>query len=202
VLASFAGIETGPAVAAVLAGDADPGGRLPVTYPKQLVDTPAWPHYRPVDAAQTYGEGRLMGYRGYLAADVEPLLPFGHGLSYGTSVWGPAALSADTVPAGHPVTVTVPVTNTGDRAATDVVQVYVTHPHPDMAPRVLAGFAKAVTAPGQTAVVEITLGDVAWRRWDTAASAWVIDPGRRDVVIARSATDVVERLSVQVGPSA
>jgi beta-glucosidase len=198
VVASFAGEETGPAVAAVLAGDADPGGRLPVTYPRRLEDSPAWPHYRPVDGVQTYGEGRLVGYRGHDASGIEPLFPFGHGLSYGTSAWSGCRLSADRVEAGGTVTVSVDVANAGDRPVTDVVQVYVTHPDPGMPPKTLAGFAKVVVDPGASRTAEVVLGDVAWRRWDEAARRWVVDPGRREVLVAASAADVRARLALEV----
>ncbi len=198
LLASFGGQETGPAVAAVLAGDADPGGRLPVSYPRRLEDAPAWPHYAPVDGVQTYVEGRLVGYRGHDASGVQPLLPFGHGLSYGSSRWSGARLSAERIAGDESVFVEVDVTATGDRAATDVVQVYVSHPHPDMAPKALAGFAKAVVEPGATTTVSVELGPVAWRRWDVDVGCWVIDPGRREVIVAASAADVRARLALDV----
>ena len=89
----FGGMEMGDAVADVLLGDTDPGGRLPITYPKRLEDAPAWPHYQPVEGVQRYGEGFAMGYRGHDRSGVAPLFPFGHGLSYGDATWGPATAS-------------------------------------------------------------------------------------------------------------
>ncbi len=207
LLASFGGQETGPAVADVLVGAADPGGRLPVTYPVRLEDAPAWPHYAPVDGVQTYGEGRLFGYRGHDASGVAPTLPFGHGLSYGPSTWGEARLSAGStgpsgsagsVAADEGVTVAVDVTATGDRPATEVVQVYVTHPHPDQPPKALAAFAKAVVAPGDTVTVEVAVPAAAWRRWDLGTGGWVVDPGPRQVLVAASAADVRSTLTVDV----
>lgn len=195
LVASFAGQEAGPAVASVLAGDADPGGRLPVTYPLRLEDSPAWPHYRPVDGVQTYGEGRHVGYRGHEASRVAPLFPFGHGLSYGSSQWSDFELSAEEIPADGSLTVSVKITCTGDRPVTDVVQIYVTHPDPDMPPKTLAGFAKRQLGPGESAVVEVELESVAWRRWDDSAADWVFDEGPREVVIAASAADERARLS-------
>lgn len=199
VVAYFAGQETGPAVAAVLTGDADPGGRLPVTYPRRLEDTPAWPHYRPVDGVQTYGEGRFIGYRGHEANGVAPQWPFGHGLSYGTSTWSDARLSTAEVAGDGRVTVSVDVANTGDRPATDVVQVYVTSPNPDLPPKVLAGFAKVHLEPGESTTSEVALGPVAWRRWDDDAHQWTVDAGAREVVVAASATDERFRLPLRVG---
>jgi beta-glucosidase len=198
VVASFAGQEAGPAVASVLVGDADPGGRLPVTYPRRLEDAPAWPHYRPVDGVQTYGEGRLVGYRGHEASGVAPLFAFGHGLSYGRSDWSDFALSGEEVRGDGSLTVSVKVTSTGDRPVTDVVQVFVTHPHPDMPPKTLGGFAKRQLAPGESAVLEVELGPVAWRRWDEEAAGWVFDEGPREVVIAASVNDERARLPFRV----
>lgn len=201
LLASFGGQGTGPAVTDVLLGEADPGGRLPVTYPVRLEDAPAWPHYAPVDGVQTYGEGRLFGYRGHDASGVAPALPFGHGLSYGPSTWGEARLSSGadgSVAADEGVTVAVDVTATGDRPATEVVQVYVTHPHPDQPPKALAAFAKTVVAPGATATVEVAVPAAAWRRWDLATGGWVVDPGPRQLLVAASAADVRSTLTIDI----
>lgn len=196
VITAFAGIETGPAVAAVLAGDRDPGGRLPVTYPVRLEDSPAWPHYLPVDGVQRYDEGRHVGYRGFAASGVAPLFPFGHGLSYGTSVWRDVAVNAADARDGHgDAVVSVRVSNTGHRDVTDVVQVYVANPRPDVPPFTLAGFAKTVLGPGDERVVEVRLGEVAWRRWDTMSSRWTVDAGEREIIVARSATDHHTRLT-------
>lgn len=197
VVVSFAGQETGPAVASVLTGDADPGGRLPVSYPVRLEDSPAWPHYLPVGGVQTYGEGRFVGYRGHERSGVAPLFPFGHGLSYGTSHWSDFALSATTVAPEDTLVLSVRVANTGDRPVTDVVQAYVTHPDHDMPAKTLAGFAKRTLDVGEAAVVEIELGPVAWRRWEEG-TGWVTDEGVREVVVAASASDERGRLSFEV----
>ena len=97
LVASFGGMEMADALVDVLTGVSDPGGRLPITYPVRLEDTPAWPHYRPVDGVQQYGEGLLMGYRGFEAAGVAPQFPFGHGLSYGEVEWGEPEVSTTDV---------------------------------------------------------------------------------------------------------
>src|SRR5690606_16490345 len=166
LVAYFGGEEMGPGVAAVLTGEADPGGRLPITYPRELADTPAWPHYAPVDGVQHYGEGLLMGYRGFDAAGTEPLFPFGHGLSYGATEWGAAEVSSTEVTAGDDVTVTVPVTASGERPATEVVQVYLraVDSPVERAPKELAAFTKAVIPAGETATVEVVVPGRAFRR--------------------------------------
>ena len=135
----FAGQEQAEGLVDVLLGVADPGGRLPTTYPKRLEDHPAYVHHRPDHdstgaGTQRYGEGLFMGYRGYDARGMEPRFAFGHGLSYGTTEWGEPELSGGPLSAGATtttrrdttsVTITVPVRSTGERDATVVVQAYV-----------------------------------------------------------------------------
>lgn len=192
----FGGMEMAEALTDVLLGDVDPGGRLPVTYPVALEDAPAWPHYRPVDGVQTYGEGLLSGYRGHDRSGVAPLVPFGHGLSYGRIEWGPASTSSATVTAGSGVVVEVPLRNTGDRAGTEVVQVYLApHEVADHRPlRTLAAWAKVRLAPGASTTARVAVGPRAFRRWDPAAGGWVIPPGRYDLVLGASAADERQRL--------
>jgi beta-glucosidase len=203
VIPFFGGMEMGEAVADVLLGVADPGGRLPTTFPHRLEDAPAWPHYAPVDGVQRYDEGFAMGYRGHDRTGVAPRFPFGHGLSYGEAEWAPATASATMVPADGSVTVTVPVTASGDRAATVVVQGYVAPVEPpvDREPKALRAWSKVVVDPGATTDVVLTFGPEAFRRWDTTARGWVVDPGDYDLVIAASATDVRSTLRVSVTPA-
>lgn len=197
VLAWFGGIEMADGVADVLLGEADPGGRLPLTFPKALEDTPAWRWYAPVDGVQHYGEGLLMGYRGFDAAGTEPLFAFGHGLSYGEAAWGDASVSAEQLAPGEGLTVEVPVRATGDRDATVVVQAYLSGPDGfDRAPKVLAGFAKVVVAAGQERTATVRVPPEAFRRW--GSDGWVVDAGEWQVHVAASATDVRQTLSLPV----
>ena len=122
------GQQFGQALAAVLFGDADPGGRLPVTFPADPGQGPItgperWPG---TDGDARYDEGVLVGYRWFDAHAQEPLFCFGHGLSYGEYAYGEPSLQRDD--ATGAVTVTVPVTNTGGRAGSEVVQLYVAAP--------------------------------------------------------------------------
>ena len=192
VIAFFGGMEAGDAVANVLLGDADPGGRLPTSFPRRLEDAPAWPNYQPSDGVQRYDEGFAMGYRGHELSGVEPLFWFGHGLSYGEASWGESTVSADDFAAGESVVVTVPVTATGGRDATVVVQGYVAPVDPpvEREPKALRTWAKTVVAAGTTAEIALTFGPEAFRRWDVEAADWVVDPGDYDLIIAASAGDV------------
>jgi beta-glucosidase len=196
----FGGMEMADAVVDVVLGESDPGGRLPTTFPVQLEDAPAWPHYAPVDGVQTYGEGFAMGYRGHDRSGVAPLFPFGHGLSYGQTDWGEPTASATTIDVGGDVTVTVPVRATGERDATVVVQGYVAPVDPpvDREPKALRAWAKTVVPPGTAEDVELRFGPDAFRRWDTDAGDWTVDPGEYDLVIAASATDIRATIRVTV----
>jgi beta-glucosidase len=205
VLPFFGGLELGPALAEVLFGDADPGGRLPTSFPVALEDAPAWAHYAPVDGVQTYGEGLLMGYRGMEAAGTAPLFAFGHGLSYGEVSWGEATSDAGSISvadleAGTAVTVEVPLSSVGDRPGTAVVQGYVAAVDPpvERAPKELKAFSKHTLEAGGHAVASLTFGHVAFRRWSVGDHAWVVDPGSYELVVARSATDEVQRITVEV----
>ncbi len=207
VLAFFGGNEMGEGVADVLLGDADPGGRSPVTYPARLEDVPAWPHYAPVDGVQTYGEGLLVGYRGVDAAGSLPLVRFGHGLSYGEVELGApsastTAVDRDALAAGVVVQVRVPVTGVGRRPATVVPQVYVAAPDApvERAPKALAGWTKAVVEPGATRTLVIDVGWSALRRWDPGAGDWTVDLGHHELVVATSSdpADELARLPLEV----
>lgn len=199
VLPFFGGMEMGDAVADVLVGAADPGGRLPITFPHRLEDSPAWAHYQPVDGTQRYDEGFDMGYRGHVRHDVAPLFPFGHGLSYGETIWGAPTASAATIPADGHVTVTVPVT-APDRDATVVVQGYVRPIDPPVEREAMAlrSWAKAVVTAGSTLEFTLDFGPDQFRRWDNSSQRWVVDPGRYEILIAASAIDVRHVMAVEV----
>jgi beta-glucosidase len=141
-----------------------------------------------------------MGYRGYDARDLAPRFAFGHGLSYGAAVWGEATASAVRIAADASVTVTVPVTATGERDATVVAQGYVAPVAPAAVrpPKELKAWAKHVVAAGSTSQITLEFGPDAFHRWDTATGAWIVEPGQYDLVIAASATDERSRLRITV----
>jgi beta-glucosidase len=221
------GQELAHALDDILVGRADPSGRLPVTLPQRIEHTPAYGSFPGENDTLAYGEGLLVGYRWYDTRHLPVAFPFGHGGSYTTFDWGPASLDAQALSPGTPLTVTVPVTNTGDRTGSEVVQVYV-RPHGSRLSRPrseLKGFAKVELAPGETRVVAVELGDRSFAYWDDAApghgqlrerlgdgsvvpadrgpeprakKGWYVDPGTYEVVVARSVADVVEVLPVTV----
>jgi beta-glucosidase len=202
----FAGQEQAEALVDVLLGVADPGGRLPLTIPMRLDDHPARENEGTTEGmygkpVQRYEEGLDIGYRGYEHRGVAPRFAFGHGLSYGVASWGEPTADRTTVSAADPaVTVTVPITASGDRAATVVVQGYVAaiEPKVERPAKELRAFAKAIAEPGTEAVATLSFDDRAFARWDTAGAEWVVDRGDYDLVIAASATDERARVRVTI----
>lgn len=198
----FGGQEMGPALASVLLGDDDPGGRLPHTVPVRLADHPAASSYPGVDGRMAYDEGVLAGHRWYDAQGIEPRFPFGHGRSYATFAWSePSVAVAEDSAAAPEVMVTVPVTNTSDRAGSEVVQLYVGPPAgSDRPDRELKAFAKLHLEPGERTDVVLDLDRVAFRHWEGGVDGtWVVDPGRYELLVAASSRDIRASVAVDLG---
>jgi beta-glucosidase len=183
----FPGQEIGDALVDVLTGDAEPGGRLPVTYPKRLEDTPAFADHPGRNGRAVYAEGLFIGHRWFEREGIEPLFPFGYGLGYTTF-----ELLIATVSGGVEVGVTVEVAlrNTGTRAGGEVVQVYVEPPAGDPARplRHLAGFARADLAAGEEGSVAVTLERRAFASW--LDGEWVVPPGEHVIHVGTSSRDL------------
>ncbi|MCX5198061.1 glycoside hydrolase family 3 C-terminal domain-containing protein [Streptomyces sp. NBC_00249] len=187
LLTWFPGQEGGAALADVLLGDAEPGGRLPTTWPAALADAPVT-EVVPVDGRLEYREGLLTGYRAYEARGVRPAYPFGHGLGY--TDWAYESLEAT------PDTVRVRLTNTGSRPGREVVQVYLA-PLADRAERPaswLAAFAGVEAGPGESVEAVIPLPARAFEIWDEDTRGWQRIGGAYEVRASRSHTDT--RLTV------
>ena len=224
----FGGQEMADALVDVLFGDDEPSGRLPTTMPRRLEDTPAFLSYPGENGRVVYSEGLFTGYRWYEARRLPVAFPFGHGLGYTTFRWGEPSL--DEIPsiaeleAGATVTVTVPVTNSGDRAGSEVVQCYVapTSPRLTRPVRELQGFAKVRLEPGGSADVVIQLDHRAFAYWDpgdpghserlsrvpVAAGqgsgprdepGWHVDPGTYELHMGRSSADTRHMVAVHLG---
>ncbi|MDP2292986.1 MAG: glycoside hydrolase family 3 C-terminal domain-containing protein [Actinomycetota bacterium] len=191
----FPGEEFGEALADMLLGVAEPGGRLPITIPKQLSDTPAFEFYPGADDHMAYGEGLLIGHRWYDAHGTEPAFPFGFGLGYTSWEMGDASLAGD-IESG--VTVTVPVRNTGGRAGSTVVQCYVEPAQTEAGRplRTLQGFARVEAAAGGDAVATIHLDTRAFSRWNIDSHGWVVAPGDYRVLAGWSSRDLTSAAGV------
>jgi beta-glucosidase len=203
----YPGEEDGNAIAAVLFGDRDPGGRLPITFPRSLADTPANTpaQYPGVGGVATYSEGVFVGYRHYDASGIDPLFPFGYGLSYTTFKLGRLTIDGDCralSSRGGQVRVGVDVTNTGRRAGSQVVQLYVGQPAywaGPPPPNQLEGFAKVQLAPGQTKHVTLTLTARSFAYWDTAADNWTVQQGTYTVSVGTSSRDLPLVAHLEIG---
>lgn len=188
LMAWYPGEEGADAIADMLVGLDEPSGRLPVSFPLRIEDTPAYGHYPGVEGKVVYGEGVFVGYRHYETAGVEPQFPFGHGLSYTTFAYGEPEVRQTP----GKVVVAVPVTNTGQRAGNEVVQVYA-QAHETKVPRPnreLAAFAKITLAAGESKHVALELEDRAFAYWDVETHGWVIDPGRYTLLVGSSSRDI------------
>ena len=190
----FSGQEAGDALADVLVGRSDPGGRLPVTIPFALRDTPAYLAHPPLDGRALYGEGTFVGHSWYDARGIEPRYPFGFGLSYTSFAWGEPRV----VRRGRSVDIVVPVTNTGSRRGREVVQVYVsvTTPAFRRPERVLAGFAATELEVGQSVEVVVSLDPRSWSHWGAESGEWEPEKGVIVAAVARSSRDIVASLEV------
>ncbi|MGY1898688.1 glycoside hydrolase family 3 C-terminal domain-containing protein [Nocardia gipuzkoensis] len=187
LLAWFPGQEFGAALADVLTGTAEPGGRLPTTWPKTMADVPVL-DTTPVEGVLDYTEGIHIGYRAWLRAGNEPAYPFGHGLGYTT--WSTDDLVID----GRTVSITV--TNTGDREGKQVIQVYLSRPNSavDRPDRWLAGFTAVTLAPGDSRTVAITLAERAFQHW--GPTGWETEPGEFVVRVGTSVADLPHTASI------
>jgi beta-glucosidase len=181
----FGGQELGNALADVLTGEREPGGRLPTTWPVTMEDVPVL-SVTPVDGAVPYDEGIHIGYRAWLRAGTEPAYPFGHGLGYTSWELGAPALTPEGE-SGH--VVTVPVTNTGDRAGKTVIQVYAERPESavDRPVRWLVGFSVARAEAGQQITVPVTVPRRALAHWD---DGWIVEPGVFTLRVGTSVEDL------------
>jgi beta-glucosidase len=187
----------GGAIADVVFGVVNPSGKLAETFPLKLVDTPAHLHYPGGHGEVRYGEGLYIGYRYYDAKGMPVLFPFGHGLSYTTFAYANLRLSAGGTDA-EGVTVSVDVTNTGQVAGKEIVQVYVRDREARLArpPKELKGFAKLDLQPGQSATATIHLDFRAFAYYHPGYGRWVTDDGDFDILVGASAADI--RLSGSV----
>jgi beta-glucosidase len=187
----YPGQEDGNAIAALLFGDANPSGHLPVTFPQSLSQVPAntaaqWPGS---GGTVQYSEGLNVGYRWYDANKITPLFPFGYGLSYTSFSF--SNLTVGALAKGGAATVTATVTNTGSRAGADVAQLYVTDPAASgEPPKQLEGFARVDLLPGQSKTVTFQLNQRNLQYWNASTSAWATSTGNYTVSVGDSAAQL------------
>jgi beta-glucosidase len=188
-------MESGNALADVLLGVVEPGGRLPTTWPVATSDAPVL-GVTPTDGRLDYAEGLAIGHRAYLAAGTEPAFWFGHGLGYTT--WDLLALDAPARATGKGFVVSLRLRNTGSRRGKHVVQVYASRRESavERPERWLAGFAIAWAEPGEVVDVPVEISPRALRHWDVAARGWAVEPGDLVLAVGRSAGELCTSATV------
>lgn len=202
----YPGQEGGKALAEILYGKVNPSGRLPVSFPKAIEDNPSQAYYYPAKAytkrghsvnPSVYGEGVFVGYRGY--DETSPLYPFGYGLNYTSFSYGPLSIE----PSGDGFDVSLDVKNTGKRAGTETVQIYIHECNPAVPrpERELKAFRKVDIAKGKTVKVSMHLSRKAFAYYDTGKHDWMVNPGTFTVEAGASATDIRSRANVEVKAS-
>jgi beta-glucosidase len=220
----FGGQEMSGALADIMTGDAEPGGRLPTSIPFRLEDNPSFGNFPGESSEVRYGEGLFVGYRWYDTRGIAPRYPFGHGLAYTTFSIGEPACPVSVFRSGDRLAVTVPVANTGSRGGSQVVQLYVA---PLDAPVVrpeqeLVAFAKVHLEPGEVRDVVLELDDRAFAYWDVGTAetialrarvpdtgrprpeaeerspGWVVAPGSYELRVGSSSAAIAHRLRVVV----
>ena len=201
LLGWYGGSEAGRAIADVLFGDVNPSGKLPFTFPVKLEDNPA--HYNgktfPTRGKNHYDEGIFLGYRWHEKMDIKPLFAFGHGLSYTDFEYGDVTLSSKKIRGGK-ITVKVPVTNVGQVAGSEVVQVYVhdCEASVEMPEKQLKGFDKVYLEPGQTKTVSIELGPDAFRFFDEESMDWKTEPGDFEILVGSASDNISKTVTVRL----
>jgi beta-glucosidase len=193
----YGGQEAGTALASILFGDANPSGKLPVSLPKEWKDTPAYGNYPGVNLKVNYAEGIYVGYRYYDTKNMEPLFPFGFGLSYTTFEYSDLRVIPLTETAGDHIgakstAVTLVVKNTGTRPGAEVVQLYVHDGHSkiDRPVHELKAFKRVELKPGQERLVHFHLNRADLSYWSPEKKDWVAEPGTFEIQVGASSRDI------------
>ncbi|MDR1952862.1 MAG: glycoside hydrolase family 3 C-terminal domain-containing protein [Clostridiales Family XIII bacterium] len=199
----LAGQAMGGAIASLLYGRACPSAKLPVTFPRHIAHTPSHLHYPGFAGKSAYPEGVFVGYRYYDTKRVEPLFPFGYGLSYTTFTYSDLRLSSSEITDEEQLEVSLQVKNTGDCAGMEVVQLYVAPPEggvPIRPLKELRGFEKVSLEAGETKEVTFLLDARAFSYYDEELRGWYAPEGRYEILCAASSLDIRLRASINVSP--
>lgn len=192
VQAWYPGQECGNAIADILFGDVTPSGKLTQTFPVCLEDNPTYINYPGENGRVYYGEGLFVGYRYYEKKDIAPLFPFGFGLSYTMFSYSNMRLSSAQIGPDDTLHISVDVTNTGQRAGQEVVQLYIRDVASSLQrpEKELKSFAKVQLAPGETKKVMLTIARDALAYYDDLAQHWVAEAGEFVALVGSSSWDI------------
>lgn len=188
----YCGEGFGDAVAQLLFGESNPCGKLPVTMPKRLEDCPDYLHFPGENHHHLYGEGIYVGYRYYDKKKIEPLFPFGHGLSYTTFTYSDLEIPEKECTLPDEIEVACTITNSGKVSGSEIVQLYISDDHSRLHRPVkeLKGFKKVFLKPGESKRIVFKLGKRDFAYYDPAFSDWVVDTGIFEVAVGASSADI------------
>ena len=207
IQAWYLGTEAGNAIASVLVGDVNPSGKLPFTFPEKLEDVGAhqlgdYPGRQRENGIfdEKYNESIFVGYRWTDKQNIRPLFPFGHGLSYTTFAYGKATVNKKVMKIDEQIAITVPITNTGKRIGSEIVQLYISDLKSSLPRPVkeLKGFSKIQLAPGETQEVTFLIDKQALSFFNDSRHEWVAEPGKFEAQIAASATDIKSKVTFEL----
>jgi len=202
VEAWYPGMEAGRTIADVLFGDVNPSGKLPITFPKKLSDSPAHKSKRtfPGNDKVYYDEGIFVGYRYFENENIEPLFPFGFGLSYTTFEYSNMTTNSETITKDKPVIVSVDVENTGELNGSEIVQLYIGDNNTNVPrpPKELKNFSKISLNPGEkkTVELEVTINDLKF--YDIKIHEWLSEPGIFTIYIGSSSRDIYFKQKIEL----
>jgi beta-glucosidase len=180
------------AIADVVFGEVNPSGKLAETFPVRLEDTPAFLNFPAEDGEVLYGERVFVGYRWFDKRRIDPLFPFGHGLSYTEFTYSDLDVAEERVSDKDPVTVTVTVTNSGDIAGKEVIQLYVRDEAASVSrpEKELRRFAKIALAPGESREVRFVLNARDFSFYSTKHNRWLAESGDFEILLGASSRDI------------
>lgn len=209
VQAWYLGTECGNAIASILAGDVNPSGKLPMTFPVSLTDVGAhtvgdYPGTPRNDGSEivdcNYFEGIYVGYRWNDKNNIKPLFPFGHGLSYTTFKYGKPSISSDRMATDGKITISIPVSNTGSRTGAEVVQLYITDVKSSLPRPVkeLKDFKKVFLEPNQSIEIQFEITPDKLMYFDDERHEWVAEAGDFIALIGSSSSDIKDSVKFKL----
>ncbi len=198
--ALYPGQEGGNAIANILFGDTNPSGKLPVTFPKRFEDSPVADSYPGKKEVAYYNEGIFVGYRWYDKKNIEPLFPFGYGLSYTTFKFSGLKLNSREISESDTLEVSLTVTNTGKMAGDEIVQLYISDKEASVEREVksLKGFERVGLKPGESKTITMKIDKSALAFYDVSTKSWKVEPGEFEVLIGNSSRNILLKDSFKV----
>ena len=201
----YPGMEGGTAIARVLFGDANPAGKLPVSFPKRLQDSPAHQSVRSYPGTREqvhYDEDIFVGYRHFDQQAIEPLFAFGHGLSYTRFEYSELSLSHEKLVTGDRLQISMRLTNIGERSGAEVVQLYIADDDhgEDRPPQSLKAFQKVLLQAGETRQLQFELAASELRIFCLERQQWHLKPGGYRVRLASSSRDIRLEERIEISP--